>query len=196
MTDLIPITHQDADLMGKIVTDGFRDDAVNQWAFNGTAAMLPMYTLMARHLYVPSGYGHRTADGLAGTLWLPPGASKGYGIWGNISMASALAKHAGIRGIRNSLTIDSFLTGKMPKEPHHYLFAISVHPSLQGQGIGGQLMRAALEQIDREQKPAYLENSKTRNIPFYRSFGFEIIEEVVPGKGCPPMWLMWRDARA
>ena len=64
-----------------------------------------------------------------------------------------------------------------------------------GKGVGGKLMRAALEAIDQGHMPAYLENSKAKNIPFYRSFGFEIMKEVVPGKDCPPMWLMWRAPR-
>lgn len=192
---LIPVSKHEAALMGKIVTDGFWDDAVNRWAFNGTRAMLPMFTAMARYLYVPKGYGHRTADGKAGTLWLAPGVSKGYGIRGNLVMATILARRAGLRGIKNALTIEHVLDSKRPKTPHHYLFAISVNPELQGKGIGGQLMREALSRIDRENSPAYLENSKERNIAFYRNHGFEITEEIQPTKDSPPMWLMWREPR-
>lgn len=192
---LLSITQDDAALMGRIVTDGFYYDAVNRWAFNGTAAMLPMFTAMARYLYAKKGYGHRTTDGKAGTLWLAPGAPKGYGVRGNLVMATILARRAGLRGIKNALTIEHVLDSKRPQTPHHYLFAISVHPELQGKGIGGQLMREALTRIDREKSPAYLENSKERNIAFYRNHGFEITEEIQPAKDSPPMWLMWREPR-
>ncbi|MEX0298135.1 MAG: GNAT family N-acetyltransferase [Kordiimonas sp.] len=190
--DILSLRSNESALIGKIISDGFRDDAVNLWAFNGEKAMWPMFTHMAKHLYLKSGYGHRTSDGKAGTLWLPPKVIKGYGLTGNLNMFSTLISHAGLRGIKNSVTIDNFLTKKRPKEPHHYLFAISVHPDHQGKGIGGQLMRKSLSQIDEEKSPAYLENSKAKNIPFYRSFGFEIMEEVRPAKDCPPLWLMWR----
>jgi ribosomal protein S18 acetylase RimI-like enzyme len=121
--------------------------------------------------------------------------AKDYGVKGNLAMASILARFGGWQGVKNSLTIEKRLNAAHPRAPHHYLFAISVHPDHQGKGVGGTLMRAALAEIDRKPMPAYLENSKERNIPFYQSFGFRILEEIIPGKGCPPMWLMWRDAQ-
>jgi ribosomal protein S18 acetylase RimI-like enzyme len=190
---LIKVGKNEAALMGKVVTDGFSDDAVNRWAFNGTAAMLPMFTAMARYLYIPKGYGHRTANGLAGTLWLPPNSNKGYGVLGNLVMAKALIQHAGVRGIKNSLAIESCLNSHRPREPHHYLFAISVNPDLQGTGIGSKLMQAALKRVDDESMPAYLENSKERNLAFYLNHGFKVTKEIYPGKDSPPMWLMWRE---
>jgi len=46
---------------------------------------------------------------------------------------------------------------------------------MQGQGIGAALMRHALERVDAERLPAYLESSNSRNISLYRRFGFELV---------------------
>jgi ribosomal protein S18 acetylase RimI-like enzyme len=186
---------QEHDLIGSIVAESFADDPVNQWAFNGTAAMRPAFTAMARHCYLKRGFGHVTTDGLAGTLWLSPGDCKDYGLMGNLALASAILTHSGTTALRRGMALDKALFGKHPGTPHYYLFAIAVDPSLQGRGVGSQLMEEALATIDAAHMPAFLENSKPRNTPFYERHGFRVIEEIVPAPGCPPMWLMWRDAR-
>ncbi|WP_417459604.1 GNAT family N-acetyltransferase [Kordiimonas sp.] len=182
------------DLIGRIIATGFADDTVNLWVFAGEGAMKPTFTTMAEYLYLTRGFGHVTADGLAGTLWLPPGAKKGYGL-GNLSLGASIIRHGGLQALKNSLMIDAFMAKKRKLHPpHFYLFAIAVDPSLQGKGIGGALMREALTRVDAAGMPAYLENSKEQNISFYQNHGFEILEEAVPANGCPPMWLMWRKA--
>lgn len=50
-------------------------------------------------------------------------------------------------------------------------------------------MEAALNTVDKVKAPAYLESSKFENVPFYRRYGIEIIEEPVPN--APSLWLMW-----
>lgn len=180
-------------LAGRIIADAFADDDVNLWAFNGQAAMEPAFSLMARYLYLRRGFGLCAAEGRAGTLWLGPGAGKSYGIAGNLALARAIFRYGGVRGAKKCLTLDGVLTRRRPTIPHYYLFAIGVHPCLQGQGIGSQLIKATLMLADREGKPAYLENSKPENTPFYQRHGFQVLEEIRPAPGCPPLWLMWRD---
>ena len=60
-----------------------------------------------------------------------------------------------------------------PEEAHWYLPLIGVDPAHQRRGHGDALMRFALEQIDREKVPAYLESSNPRNLSLYRRHGFE-----------------------
>jgi ribosomal protein S18 acetylase RimI-like enzyme len=68
-----------------------------------------------------------------------------------------------------------------PKEPHWYLPLIGVDPAAQGQGLGSALMRHALERIDADRLPAYLESSNPRNIPLYQRHGFEILGTIQVG---------------
>lgn len=185
----------DSRLIGKIIADGFADDAVNLWAFNGTAAMEPMFTAMAKYLYLKNGFGHCTADGLSDALWLPPHTKKKFGLVGDMTLAATQARYAGLTGVRNAYAIDGFLNKQKPVEPHYYLFAIAVHPSMQGKGVGSRLMREPLRKADDEGMPVYLENSKSKNTRFYEGHGFQVLREVKPAHGCPPLWLMWRTPR-
>ncbi len=192
---LKPIATGEHDLLGEIITEGFADDPVNLWAFRGTAAMRPIYTEMARDLYIPKGFGDCSVDGQACSLWLPPGLTVDFGLRASINIGRALIRHAGFRGIRNALAVNAAMGKVHPKDPHYYLFAIAAKPGAQGKGLGGALMRNALARIDSEHMPAYLENSKERNIGFYRHFGFEILQQIQAHKDAPPLWAMWREPR-
>ena len=189
--DLKPGEH---DLIGDIIAEGFADDPVNRWAFRNMSVLRPLYTLMARDLYLPQGFGHCIGN-QAGTLWLPPGVNKHFGLLSTLTMARHIVGKGGLTAARNAVRVDSLMTKKHPSAPHYYLFAIAARPEYRGRGLGGQLMRAALERIDAEGQAAYLENSKRENIGFYRHFGFEIVEELRAASDAPPLFLMWRAPR-
>lgn len=69
-----------------------------------------------------------------------------------------------------------------PAEPHWYLPVLGVDPSRHGKGLGSALMKYVLDQCDRDNKPAYLESSNPRNIPFYIRHGFEVLGTIPAGK--------------
>ncbi|MEH6582499.1 MAG: GNAT family N-acetyltransferase [Halioglobus sp.] len=182
-------------LIGDIIADSFSDDPVNRWVFKEQVAMTPFYTQVARKLYLPRGYGHVMEDGSGGALWLPPGVKKHIPLWNSIDTAVSMIRHAGFMSIARGTGVDEGIAKYKPQEPHYYLFAIGARSNQQGKGVGGKLMIAGLERADQAGMPSYLESSKESNVSFYRRFGFEVIEKVVPTKGCPPFWLMWREAR-
>jgi ribosomal protein S18 acetylase RimI-like enzyme len=179
-------------VIGDIIGDSFSDDPINQWIFGSTHGIAGYYTLAAKKLYLQRGYGH-VLDNSGGTLWLPPGVAKHIPLWNSLDIAAIMLRQGGMGALLRGLAVDGYLARIKPKEAHHYLFAIGARQGCQGKGIGGKLMAAGLERANIECMPVYLESSKKENIPFYRRFGFELLEEVVPAKGCPPMWPMWRE---
>jgi len=193
--DLQRLGPADHALIGGIIASAFADDPVTLWAFRNVKALKPTFTGLARDLYLKKGFGHVAADGSAGALWLPPGTGKDLSLLSTLSLARHILRLGGPRAVARSLALDAFMTKHHPDEPHYYLFAIGVVPGRQGKGLGGMVMRAALDAIDEARMPAYLENSKRENLGFYRSHGFELMEEVTPVKGSPPLWRMWRKAR-
>ena len=83
-----------------------------------------------------------------------------------------------------------------PDEPVWYLKLLGVDPEGQGQGIGSTLLRASLEELDKDGLPAYLETGTERNVRFYQRFGFDVQKaEVQLAPGSTPHWTMLRPAR-
>jgi ribosomal protein S18 acetylase RimI-like enzyme len=77
-----------------------------------------------------------------------------------------------------------------PQEPHWHLGPVGVERHLQGQGIGGALLRAFCQRVDALQAMAYLETDKRENVAFYERFGFQLkAEEPVLET---PNWFMVR----
>ena len=183
------------DLIGDTIADSFADDPVNRWIFGGQEVMLPFYKKVAKNIYLPQGYGHVMEDGSGGALWAPPGVKKSLPLIDTLDIAVSIIRHSGFKHIPRGLAAENSLIKKKPVDSHYYLFAIGARAGHQGKGIGGKLMQAGLERVDADGMPAYLESSKEANVPFYRRFGFEVIERFVPAKGCPPLWLMWREAK-
>ena len=79
-----------------------------------------------------------------------------------------------------------------PKQPHWYIAVLGVPPDQQGKGLGGKLLRPILQKADKESVIVYLECSNPNSLDFYRKYGFEVINEIVPVRGCPPIWGMVR----
>jgi ribosomal protein S18 acetylase RimI-like enzyme len=86
------------------------------------------------------------------------------------------------------------MEGRHPrKPPHWYLAVMGVDPQWQGRGIGSKLMRPALETLDAEGMPAYLEASTPRSRALYERHGFAVTGEFNLPSGGPPLWQMWRE---
>jgi GNAT superfamily N-acetyltransferase len=182
-------------LIGDIIGHSFADDPVNQWIFGGRECMTQYYTQIAKKLYLAKGFGHVTENQTGGSLWLRPGDTKHVPFIKSLDIGFSMLKHNGFKSVLRGMGADNGLAQKKPSEPHYYLFAIGSRPEHQGKGVGSSIMQAGLDIVDQAAMPAYLESSKQSNVPFYQRFGFEVTEKVVPAKGCPPLWLMWRPSR-
>jgi GNAT superfamily N-acetyltransferase len=82
-----------------------------------------------------------------------------------------------------------------PKEKIWYLQLLVVDPAVQRLGIGGMLQRPGLALADNDGLPCYLETQNSDNLPYYRRFGYEVVEELRPVKNGPPLWTMRREPR-
>jgi GNAT superfamily N-acetyltransferase len=82
-----------------------------------------------------------------------------------------------------------------PEEPHLFVSILAVAPDLQRGGRGRVLLTEALRRADAAGVPAYLDTANPANLPYYRSFGFDLVGEERLPRGAP-LWLMLRPAPA
>lgn len=127
-----------------------------------------------------AAFTHDSAFGIDGysgmALWLPPGVQPDEEAMVDIVQRTAPAS------IRDEIFgVFEQMSAFHPVEPHWYLPLIGVDPASQGKGLGGALMRHALDRCDRDGLPAYLESSNPRNITLYQRFGFESLGVIQVG---------------
>ncbi|HEY8584255.1 MAG TPA: GNAT family N-acetyltransferase [Capillimicrobium sp.] len=123
--------------------------------------------------------------------WLPPGAFPlglrrelaGAPTWAKVGL---LRPRSAPRAIRSVIALDAL----HPDEPHWFLSLLGVDPSWQGRGVGSRLLPPVLEQAGL----VHLDTSKPANLPWYRRFGLEPVEQIVSVPGAPPSWALRRDA--
>ena len=77
-------------------------------------------------------------------------------------------------------------------EPFHFLSLLGTHDAHRGRALGGALLDASLEIVDRDAAPAYLDSTNPANIPFYERRGFRRIGSYRLPEG-PEIVQMWRN---
>ncbi len=186
----------DAAILDALV-QAYEDDPVMNYAFRGGARRKRAWetyfrTSIERHRAFDGAFACADARGAA--LWAPPGRWH-VGLGEQLRLLPRIVTMLGLGRLRRGLGVMRRMQAWHPAEPHWYLNLMGVHPRHQGKGVGAALLRAGLDQADRDGLGAYLESSNERNLTLYRRHGFEVRREVAVGGGVR-MWLMWRNARS
>jgi GNAT superfamily N-acetyltransferase len=98
---------------------------------------------------------------------------------------------AGPAPLIRSLGAQRVIEAVHPTYDHFLVWMFAVSPAHQRRGLGRRLMGEALVEADSDGVPAYLWTGNPDNLPYYRSHGFEVIDERrIPGG--VPNWFMER----
>jgi ribosomal protein S18 acetylase RimI-like enzyme len=180
-----------ADLPGLVVTcaAAFSDDSMIRWPMpDATPATLRELFRMWLTAYAESGILWKIRGCDAGAAWLPPEVA---GRFAEIEQT--------IRAAINPLTSDGgarygafwdWLGAHLPGEPCWFLDMVAVAPASQGQGLGRTLVMHGLELAQADGCPAFLETGNPRNVAFYESLGFQVVDEQRAPDGGPMIWFM------
>jgi GNAT superfamily N-acetyltransferase len=177
--------------LGTLVS-AFADDPVERWLWPPAEDYEAHFPSLLRAMG-DSAFQYQTVwrlgDFAAVALWFPPMASPdGERIVETLINSVAPEKHNEVFQVLEQMDASH------PKFPHWYLPWFGVESRQQGNGIGGQLLKLCLENVDAEGLPAYLESPNTRNLSFYEWHGFKVVGEARTG-ACPPVTFMLRPAR-
>lgn len=186
------VTESSQDRAVEVLAAAFHDDPLLNWMFGEGVDLIPFFELTLP-LFVPHGLTYIDPLGRGAAVWLAPGQRLRWRY--RLSDALRVARLSGLRGVCKMVTAGVKTEQFHPAEPHYYLFAIGARPEHQGQGVGTALISHMLRICDEKVMPAYLENSKEENLPFYRGHGFRVTRKVRFTGSAPPIWLMWRKPR-
>ena len=84
----------------------------------------------------------------------------------------------------------AWVDSRAPDEPLWFLDSVGVVSHARGRGIGGALIRYALERARADGVDAFLETGNPRNVPVYEHLGFRVVEAAAPPDGGPRIWFM------
>jgi GNAT superfamily N-acetyltransferase len=197
MTPVRKATYADVRPVSVALAKAFEDDPVMEWLMptsgrNRFERLRRFFALDMQSWNLRHDETWTTPELSGGALWAPPGKWK-LSVTDIVRSGPTLSR---VLGSRLPLALRGLgeIERRHPREPHYHLAILGTEPAHQGKGIGGALMAPVLDRCDDDGIGAYLESSKERNVPYYRRFGFEVVEELTLPKG-PPLWLMWRDPR-
>jgi len=185
----------DRDAVSAMLARAFLDDPVMMFMIpdeKARAAKLPRIFRLLLKLALPHGLCDVSEGIESATIWKPPGQWH-LSLWDYIANGPELLGIFGANAFTVMATMDR-IEKVHPKKDHFYLQVLGTDPPKQGKGFASRVMRRQLASADAAGLPCYLESSKESNIPVYRSFGFELRDEIGIPDG-PTLWPMWRDAR-
>jgi GNAT superfamily N-acetyltransferase len=182
----------------EVLARGMRDNPIHERAFGIDAArretaLLHLFTaVLSTHAVkgvIVGAYSEGTLVGVCSMV--PPGRCQLAG-FDKLRMIPLLFGAGGAAATWRSLQWANAWAGHDPKQPHWHLGPVGVERRLQGRGIGGALLRAFSERMDRDRAMSYLETDKRENVAIYERFGFRTVaEDRVLGI---PNWFMIREA--
>ena len=176
----------------EILTAAFHDDPVMDWVCGAGISRQHLFEFVLPQ-FVPHGLTYVDPQGRGAAAWLGPGQALEWRY--RVADIVKIIRGSGVSSLFKLLVSGSKLEKYHPREPHYYLFAIGARPECKGQGVGTALISHVLRTCDREEMPAYLENSKEENLQFYQGHGFRVSEKIRITSSAPPLWLMWREPR-
>jgi ribosomal protein S18 acetylase RimI-like enzyme len=194
-------TRDDTPRLARLFAAVFATDPVFQWLTRDgrsrNKALERFFWRVLSTRTLPYGETWLTANGLAAAAWIPPYSPlQSPSLLDDLKMVPTIVRLTGIPRLSRGAAMASAMAGAHPAEPCFYLAFIAVAPRLQGAGLGTLLLERTLARVDAARAGAYLENSNPRNLTLYERAGFKVTREIVARRDAPPMFAMWRPARA
>jgi len=191
------VTRADLNVVARTLGRAFADDPVWLWVMGHRTDMAQRTGRLMAALAKDTMASHDTVlmsnSGEAVAVWVPPGGSQ-ISLIDQVKLAPATVRALGLRELRK-IPVLTAMDKHHPKVPHWYLMILGADPNHQRKGFGRMLVEPMLERADADGVVAYLESSKETNVPYYRSFGFEVTREQPIAPGGPMLWLMERPPR-
>jgi ribosomal protein S18 acetylase RimI-like enzyme len=189
----------DAVSLSKLFAAAFMDDPLFDYMVRPgagrTAALEIFFHEILRARDIPQGEVWMSSDGHARVCWLKPDARRSPGgLIQKLSWLPFFVRVHGLARFTRGMAIMEAMEKNHPREQHFYLAFIAVSPEYHGIGLGSQILKATLKQIDVAGMAAYVESSNPKNATFYERGGFVAQKNIAP-VGAPPLIAMWRDAR-
>lgn len=80
------------------------------------------------------------------------------------------------------------------KGDYLYINILGVSQEHQGNGFGGEVLKAAIKEASVKKLPLYLETETEENVRFYEKYGFKVMKDITLPLVDHKMWIMVKEA--
>jgi ribosomal protein S18 acetylase RimI-like enzyme len=204
--NLYKVQKKDIHKAGAVLADAFQHDPVWTKVFEGVPKidqkMGAWYEGAIRYC-LKYGEVYATSEHLEGIAACVPGDLAEMTFWRMIRSGSIRSgMKMGITMVRRTQKImlvfaplEADRKANMKGRAHLYLMIIGVISEFQGQGFGGKLLGALIEESEQVGVPLYLETETERNVRMYERLGFKLVNQISLPVINLPMWEMVREPR-
>jgi len=181
--EIVPVRSDQCEQLGAVLARAFANDPGTSYSFpDPERRRRCLQWMFSRWIRIMSrrGTAYTTGDLAGVALWIPPGADAGVptlelllgGFLAGFLVMTPGEQFRGLRVYRDATA----RTHRHLEGPHWVLDTLGVDPAHQGHGVAAALIHAATRQADATRVPSYVITHNPRNVPFYKRFGFEIVE--------------------
>jgi ribosomal protein S18 acetylase RimI-like enzyme len=182
--------------LASVLVRAFRADPFHRWLFpdeNVRARRQLLLFERVLEIYDRHGVVYTADEGSGVALWDPP-RDGGPSLVELLTFVFRVLPVFGARALRIAQGMAPLAT-MHPDEPHWYLSILGTDPERQRSGVGSALLRPVLQRCDEQGTAAYLEASRSENVPYYERFGFEVVAPLAMPSGGPVVYRMRRAPR-
>lgn len=207
ITNLTRVRNKGIPKAGAVLADAFRHDPVWVTLFEGdemTGAKASAWYEAPVRYCLKYGEVYASSELLEGVAAWVPGEVADMTLWRALrggAMRSGM--NAGWNVMKRAMKVQQVFEpmvadrdANMEGRAYVYLMIIGVATEFQGQGFGGKLLRAVIEETEQAGIPLYLETETERNVDMYERFGFTVVKRITLPIIDLPMWEMVREPTA
>jgi ribosomal protein S18 acetylase RimI-like enzyme len=203
--NLYKVQKKDISKAGAVLADAFQHDPVWNKFFKGEAKIEQKGTVFESPIRYCLKYGevYATSEHLEGVAVWVPGDLADMTIWRLIRSGAIISGMKAMKVFtrlawKKGLVFEPMQADRkanMRGRPFIYLMIIGVASEFQGQGFGGKLLGALIEESEQAGIPIYVETEPEKNVRMYERFGFRSVNQITLPILDLPMWEMVREPR-
>jgi predicted N-acetyltransferase YhbS len=193
-TRILPATPADIPDLARVLARAFIRDPMATWPMvteDDLEDRLRGHFEQVDGMFAAQGWMHRTEDA-AGVLALVPPDCEAVTRTIDAAASAGMAAFTPDEGGRYT-RFWAWIDAMHPPEPHWLLDQVAVDPPVQGRGLGGALLRFAIDRSEADGRPMFLETGVAHNLALYERFGFAVMRAAQAPGGGPHVWFMRRD---
>jgi ribosomal protein S18 acetylase RimI-like enzyme len=199
LDSLYRLQKRDVAQAGAVLADAFQHDPVWNAIFDDAGPQQRAYAFETPVRYcLRYGEVYAPSAGLEGVAAWVPGALadmtfwrvvRSGAMWPGMRIGTQIARK--MAPVFRPIEVDR--KAHMRDRPYMYLQVIGVATALQGQGLGGKMLRPLIEQSEQAGIALYLETETEKNVGMYERYGFQVLKEITLPIIHLPMWEMVRE---